>query len=91
MTRLFATIEGSNPQALVELKASPQGHLLVSGTPASTDPSAGGAAAEPNWVTSFSYTAGRLVSETRSAGAVTQTRDYTYDASGNLTGIGAWQ
>ena len=90
MTRLFAMVEGSNPPALVELKATAQGHLITQGDAAGAS-SASGAAAEPNWATTFTYTNGVLTLETRTAGDVTQTRAYTYDPVGNLTHIGAWQ
>ena len=54
------------------------------------NPSEGGTTTETNWATTYGYTDDRITSETRTAGSVTQTRAYTYDAAGNLTGIGAW-
>jgi YD repeat-containing protein len=45
----------------------------------------------PNWATSFTWSGGNIATETRTRGDVTQTRAYTYDGSGNLVTIGAWQ
>ncbi len=84
MERLLAFVDGGGADDLVYLRATPDGKLLV--TNATAD-----AAIETNWATTYAYSAsGQITSETRTSGALTQTRPYGYDGSGNLVSIGAW-
>ncbi len=76
-------IQGVAPSGKnVAISSTEDGKLVVSvASPSESD---------TNWATTYAYTNGQISRETRTAGAVTQTRAYGYDGSGNLVSIGAW-
>ena len=81
-TDLTATPNAANLE-LVGSQALTDAQLRASPVPVSL--------ADVNWSTTYAYNASnQITSETRTDGSTTQTRTYSYDANGNLTGIGAW-